>query len=203
VTTRPHLGGLRWWFVCPLIVGGCACGRRCAKLYLHGQFLGPPSAARYSDAADARGLRLEPQRLFLPLPWVLCGCIDYSTIRDGADGGSAFFARLDFENKPINTTNRAWTAPIARLKDWVMPCYPHRALRPAVERLEIRDLPSGNYRPCGEPKIETRTESGKHRRTPGHSESAAATVRCGAADYPGAWPAATYRAGTNTLHRFV
>ena len=34
VTTRPHFGGLRWWFVCPLVVNGRACDRRVRKLYL-------------------------------------------------------------------------------------------------------------------------------------------------------------------------
>jgi hypothetical protein len=24
-TTRPHLGGVRWWFTCPLIIGSAAC----------------------------------------------------------------------------------------------------------------------------------------------------------------------------------
>jgi hypothetical protein len=38
--TYPHLGGLRWWFVCPLVVGGVACRRRVGKLYL-------PPRARY------------------------------------------------------------------------------------------------------------------------------------------------------------
>jgi hypothetical protein len=37
VTTRPRFGGLRWWFICPLVVNGRACGRRVGKLYL------PPS----------------------------------------------------------------------------------------------------------------------------------------------------------------
>jgi hypothetical protein len=32
--TRPRFGGLRWWFLCPLIVNGRACGRRVGKLYL-------------------------------------------------------------------------------------------------------------------------------------------------------------------------
>ncbi len=27
-------GGVRWWFTCPLVVGGRPCGRRVAKLYL-------------------------------------------------------------------------------------------------------------------------------------------------------------------------
>jgi hypothetical protein len=40
-TTRPRLGGLRWWFVCPLVVGGRPCNRRVGKLYL------PPGARYY------------------------------------------------------------------------------------------------------------------------------------------------------------
>jgi hypothetical protein len=39
-TTRPRFGGLRWWFICPLVVNGRPCGRRVGKLYL-------PSLARY------------------------------------------------------------------------------------------------------------------------------------------------------------
>ena len=39
-TTRPRFGGLRWWFVCPLLVDGVACRRRVGKLYL-------PPRARY------------------------------------------------------------------------------------------------------------------------------------------------------------
>jgi hypothetical protein len=41
VTTRPRFGGLRWWFVCPLIVRGVPCGRRVGKLYL------PPSSVYF------------------------------------------------------------------------------------------------------------------------------------------------------------
>jgi hypothetical protein len=33
-TTQPRFGGLRWWFVCPLIANGNPCGRRVGKLYL-------------------------------------------------------------------------------------------------------------------------------------------------------------------------
>jgi hypothetical protein len=33
-TTRPRFGGLRWWFICPLIVNGRPCGQRVGKLYL-------------------------------------------------------------------------------------------------------------------------------------------------------------------------
>src|SRR5207248_2192427 len=33
-TTPSAVGGVRWWFVCPLIVKGRACGRRVGKAYL-------------------------------------------------------------------------------------------------------------------------------------------------------------------------
>ena len=39
-TTRPRFGGLRWWFVCPLVVNGEPCERRVGKLYL-------PPGSRY------------------------------------------------------------------------------------------------------------------------------------------------------------
>src|SRR5262245_60448390 len=39
-TTRPRFGGVRWWFVCPLVVNGGACNRRVGKLYL-------PPGSRY------------------------------------------------------------------------------------------------------------------------------------------------------------
>ncbi len=29
-----HFGGVRWWFVCPLLINGRCCGRRVGKLYL-------------------------------------------------------------------------------------------------------------------------------------------------------------------------
>jgi hypothetical protein len=41
-TTRPHLGGVRWWFICPLLRGGRPCRRRVCKLYLppHARYFG-------------------------------------------------------------------------------------------------------------------------------------------------------------------
>lgn len=33
-TTALPWGGVRWWFVCPLVVNGRSCWRRCGKLYL-------------------------------------------------------------------------------------------------------------------------------------------------------------------------
>lgn len=40
VTTRPHFGGARWWFLCPLIRGGVSCGRRVRKLYRVERYFG-------------------------------------------------------------------------------------------------------------------------------------------------------------------
>jgi len=39
-TTPSAVGGRRWWFTCPLVVNGRACGRRVDKLFL-------PPGARY------------------------------------------------------------------------------------------------------------------------------------------------------------
>jgi hypothetical protein len=41
-TTRPRFGGLRWWFLCPLVINGWPCERRAGKLYLppHGRYFG-------------------------------------------------------------------------------------------------------------------------------------------------------------------
>jgi hypothetical protein len=40
VTTPCHLGGARWWFICPLVRNGVACNRRVRKLYLCGKYFG-------------------------------------------------------------------------------------------------------------------------------------------------------------------
>ena len=32
--TKPNYGGFRWWFTCPLILGGIRCKNRVGKLYL-------------------------------------------------------------------------------------------------------------------------------------------------------------------------
>lgn len=41
VTTPCHLGGVRWWFICPLSHNGVPCGRRVGKLYC------PPGSMYY------------------------------------------------------------------------------------------------------------------------------------------------------------
>jgi hypothetical protein len=39
-TTQPPLGGLRWWFTCPLMVNGVPCGRRVRKLHRRARYFG-------------------------------------------------------------------------------------------------------------------------------------------------------------------
>jgi hypothetical protein len=55
VTTQPHYGGVRWWFICPLTVNGNACQRRVRKLYL-------PSGGRYFGCRTCYNLTYESVR---------------------------------------------------------------------------------------------------------------------------------------------
>jgi len=48
-TTPTQFGGERWWFTCPLIVGGVACNRRAGKLHL-------PPGAKYFGCRKCHGL---------------------------------------------------------------------------------------------------------------------------------------------------
>ena len=49
VTSTPHYGGLRWWFICPLVRNDGAPPRRVAKLYL-------PSGGKYFGSREGYGL---------------------------------------------------------------------------------------------------------------------------------------------------
>jgi hypothetical protein len=55
-TTQPRFGGLRWWFICPLVVNGVACVRRVGKLYLHGRYYGCRHCHRlsYTSCQESR-----------------------------------------------------------------------------------------------------------------------------------------------------
>ncbi|MBI2826540.1 MAG: hypothetical protein HYX69_17855 [Planctomycetia bacterium] len=48
-TTATNFNGERWWFTCPLIVGGFPCNRRVGKVYL-------PPGARYFGCRTCHGL---------------------------------------------------------------------------------------------------------------------------------------------------
>jgi hypothetical protein len=49
VATRPHFGGHRWWFICPLLRNGRPCNRRVGRLYL-------PAHARYFGCRHCHNL---------------------------------------------------------------------------------------------------------------------------------------------------
>jgi hypothetical protein len=51
-TTPTQFSGERWWFTCPLIVGGVACNRRVGKLYL-------PPGAHYFGCRKCHDLTYE------------------------------------------------------------------------------------------------------------------------------------------------
>ena len=51
-TTHPRLGGLRWWFICPLVMNRRTCGRRVGKLYL-------PPGGRYFGCRHCYDLSYE------------------------------------------------------------------------------------------------------------------------------------------------
>ena len=54
-TTRPHIGGVRWWFKCPLLVKDKRCNRRVGKLYL-------PPGARYFGCRHCHDLVYRRER---------------------------------------------------------------------------------------------------------------------------------------------
>lgn len=49
VTIHPNFGGLRWYFLCPLVVNGKPCLRRMSKLYL-------PAGGFYFGCRECHGL---------------------------------------------------------------------------------------------------------------------------------------------------
>ena len=54
--TPTQFGGPRWWFVCPLIVGGITCNRRVSKLYL-------PPGAKYFGCRKCHELTYRSSQL--------------------------------------------------------------------------------------------------------------------------------------------
>jgi len=55
VATRPYFGGLRWWFICPLIISGRVCQRRVRRLHL-------PPGGRYFGCRSCYNLTYDSVR---------------------------------------------------------------------------------------------------------------------------------------------
>ncbi len=55
VTTSCHFGGVRYWYICPLVVEGRVCSRRCRILYL-------PPGAKYFGCRECYQLTYESRQ---------------------------------------------------------------------------------------------------------------------------------------------
>jgi hypothetical protein len=60
VATPCHLGGVRWWFICPLVRNSVACGRRVRKLHLDGRYFG----CRYCHNLTYRSCQESDSRVY-------------------------------------------------------------------------------------------------------------------------------------------
>lgn len=88
-STCPYFGGLRWWFICPLVMNGRACHRRVGKIYLppNGRYFGcricNDLTYRSCQEADKRlnFLRRNPDAL-----------LEIVRNRDSADASKLFLA---------------------------------------------------------------------------------------------------------------
>jgi hypothetical protein len=63
VSTPCQLGGVRWWFICPLSKGGTGRGRRVRKLYLRGKYFG----CRHCHALTYTSTRESDSRVYAAL----------------------------------------------------------------------------------------------------------------------------------------
>jgi hypothetical protein len=76
--TPCNLGGIRWWFICPLVVGGVRCGRRVRVLYNGSGYFGCRTCqelcyssqnvtSKYRDFYLAEDLADKAEKLFLEM----------------------------------------------------------------------------------------------------------------------------------------
>ena len=72
-TTQPRFGGLRWWFLCPMVRDGQACGCRVGTLYLPpgGRFFGCRHChcLNYTTSQESHQLDTEFRDLARVLGW--------------------------------------------------------------------------------------------------------------------------------------
>ena len=63
VTTQPRFGGLRWWFVFPLVVNGVPCNRCVGKLYLApgGRYFGCRHCYRLTYSSRQASRKADPR----------------------------------------------------------------------------------------------------------------------------------------------
>lgn len=107
VATPCHLGGVRWWFVCPLVKGGLACGRRVRKLYLCGKYFG----CRHCHGLTYRSCQESDSRVYAAVR----GGLDLSRLGrvEGMSVQQLGFALkvLSFEQKRLDRPGRGLERP--------------------------------------------------------------------------------------------
>ena len=62
--TPCNYGGVRWWFICPLVSNGVACNRRVGALYLGGKYFGCRHCYNLSYESRNKNRRYRMQPLF-------------------------------------------------------------------------------------------------------------------------------------------
>lgn len=110
VTTGCHLGGVRWWFVCPLTTNGTPCGRRVRKLYLSGNYFG----CRHCHRLAYRSSQESDSRVYAAVRGGLD--LDGLTAVEGMSVSQLGFALkvLTFEQKRLDRLNKRLDRPSRR-----------------------------------------------------------------------------------------
>lgn len=113
VTTGCHLGGVRWWFICPLVVNGTACGRRARKLYLSGNYFG----CRHCHRLAYRSSQQSDSRVYAAVRGGLN--LDGLTSVKGLSVSQLGFALkvLTFEQKRLDRLDKRLNRPRRRKRD--------------------------------------------------------------------------------------
>ena|SRR5260370_19481903 len=90
-STVPNFGGVRWWFICPLIEDGLACKRRVKKLFL------PPSETYFGcracyrltyESAQSHDARVDK---LMKNPWALVMAVESKNPSKSLLGIQAYF----------------------------------------------------------------------------------------------------------------
>jgi hypothetical protein len=99
VTTPCNFGGVRRWFICPLVKNGTPCGKRVGKLYLPpgGKYLG----CRGCYDLTYRSCQEHDKRVnaLIKNPYLMLGKLQSGSVKDSLLAMRAYFKFLDLGGK--------------------------------------------------------------------------------------------------------